>query len=433
MRIYRPVQNIVELLRENHRKAAPSEESETDFIKNRVLDIVSANYNLQSAMKDSSPLILETVLFKLMRGNPSVMETLESTAEQYGISFENGLYGAFVIRMELQTDSDEQFESLYDGKLHEIISAIIDQRLVSVVGTRPDEYTVVVYSAAAEDENGLKEAFALLHAELSGEIPQSHFVIGFGGYVSSVMELRKSYLNALNAIRHRHINDEGPVFEWFDEDGIPYCLPADFDAELEAMLRERQFDVARAYIGSQFEQNLKNNIYMIEYLQLCYTINGFLLRIIRGRSTTLYRDAIRIDPNTSLYSAQRLNEIVFFNFHLLEQYDANPSAGMESAIERVVNYVDEHFAEDINLTIVASNLGYTSGYISRLFKQARGVKFTDYLNRRRIGHSKSLLLTSNKTVKQIACDVGFNSATLFIRIFERYEGITPGEFRRLRP
>lgn len=199
------------------------------------------------------------------------------------------------------------------------------------------------------------------------------------------------------------------------------------------MLRERQFDVARAYIGSQFEQNLKNNIYMIEYLQLCYTINGFLLRIIRGRSTTLYRDAIRIDPNTSLYSAQRLNEIVFFNFHLLEQYDANPSAGMESAIERVVNYVDEHFAEDINLTIVASNLGYTSGYISRLFKQARGVKFTDYLNRRRIGHSKSLLLTSNKTVKQIACDVGFNSATLFIRIFERYEGITPGEFRRLRP
>lgn len=170
-----------------------------------------------------------------------------------------------------------------------------------------------------------------------------------------------------------------------------------------------------------------------QYLQLCYTINGFLLRIIRGRSTTLYRDAIRIDPNTSLYSAQRLNEIVFFNFHLLEQYDANPSAGVESAIERVVNYVDEHFAEDINLTIVASNLGYTSGYISRLFKQARGVKFTDYLNRRRIGHSKSLLLTSNKTVKQIACDVGFNSATLFIRIFERYEGITPGEFRRLRP
>ncbi len=72
------------------------------------------------------------------------------------------------------------------------------------------------------------------------------------------------------------------------------------------------------------------------------------------------------------------------------------SPGVESAIERVVNYVDEHFAEDINLTIVASNLGYTSGYISRLFKQARGVKFTDYLNRRRIGHSKSLLLPAHE-------------------------------------
>lgn len=429
--IYRPVQNIVELLRDNHRKVTPNDESETDFIKNRVLDIVSANYSLQSAMKDSSPLILETVLFKLLRGNPSIMETLESTTEQYGINFEYELYSAFVIRMELQSDSDEDFEVLYDRRFYEIISAVVDQQLVSVVGTRSDEYTVVVYSRAENSDNRLKELFSLLHTELSEAIPHSHYIIGFGGYVGSIMELRKSYLNALDAIRHRHINDEGPIFEWSGEAGTPYCLPVDFDEELGTMLQEKQFDVARAYISNQLELNIKANICVIEYLQLCYLINGLLVRFVQSRSAMLYRDTISIDPNTSLYSAQRLNEIVFFNLSLLEHYDATPSIGMESAIERVVNYVDSHFAEDINLAIVAANLGYTSSYISRLFKQTRGVKFTDYLNRKRIGCSKQLLLKSNKTVKQIAGEVGFSSATLFIRIFERYEGMTPGEFRRL--
>ena len=106
--------------------------------------------------------------------------------------------------------------------------------------------------------------------------------------------------------------------------------------------------------------------------------------------------------------------------------------GEESVIERVVHYVDEHFAEDLNLSIVADHLGYTSSYISRLFKQTRGVKFTDYLNRSRVRQAKQLLRTSSKTVKQIACEVGFNSAALFIRVFERYEGMTPGEFRRMR-
>lgn len=430
--IYRPVQGIVELLRESHRKNALSEESETDFIKNRVLDIISANYRFQSTMKDSSPLILETILFKLLRGNSAIMETFESTTEQYGINLENGLYSAFVIRMELQSDSDEQFELLYDKPFYETISAMIDRHLVSVVETRSDEYTVVVYSTSEEDGGQLMESFSVLYEELRERIPDSHFTIGFGGYVTNVMELRKSYLNALNAIRHRHINDEGPLFAWSEEDSPPYCLPADFDMELETMLQERQFNVARAYISSQFEQNIRANICVSEYLQLCYLINSFLLRFIRDKDASLYRDAIRIDPNTSLYSAQRLNEVVFFNLSLLEQYDQNPSVGEESVIERVVHYVDEHFAEDLNLSIVADHLGYTSSYISRLFKQTRGVKFTDYLNRSRVRQSKHLLRTSSKTVKQIACEVGFNSAALFIRVFERYEGMTPGEFRRMR-
>ncbi|MBN3010229.1 helix-turn-helix domain-containing protein [Ruthenibacterium lactatiformans] len=431
-RVYRPVQSVVEMLRKNHSEAGIASENETEFIQKHVLDIVSANYRLQSTVEDSSPLVLETVLFKLLRGSPSVEETLEFTAEPYGINFQNGLYGVLVIRMELQPDSDEQFETRYDKRFHEILSAVLDHWLISIVETRMDEYAVVTYCTSDEDGDALKEQFSLLHADLRREIPRSSFMMGFGGYVSNVMELRESYLQALNAIRHRHVGDDSPVLEWAEQSVLTYFLPVDFEVELTAMLRGGQFDTARAYISEQFDKNLKSGICVEEYLQMCYLVNGFLLRFIRNKNTILYRDTISIDPHTSLYSAQRLNEIVFFNLSVLTKYAANPSVASESAIERVIRYVEEHFTEDINLTIVSNQLGYTSNYISRLFKQTKGMNFTDYINRKRVERAKTLLRSGSKTIKQIAQNVGFNSATLFIRTFERYEGMTPGEYRKLR-
>lgn len=55
--------------------------------------------------------------------------------------------------------------------------------------------------------------------------------------------------------------------------------------------------------------------------------------------------------------------------------------------------------------------------------------FSDYLNRYRLEQAKLLLIETGETVGDIGLRVGFNSPQSFIRVFKRYEGETPGQFR----
>lgn len=431
-RVYKPVESIIDLLGDNHQNSEWNVRNETEYIQHHVMDIISSNSSMQSTMAECSPLMVEMVLFKILRGSANISETIESTAKPYGITFQNeGLYSTLVIRMELQADSDEQFELRYDKRFREIIRASLDAWLVSIVETRQDEYAVVMFCNVEDDCKILHSQFSTMYQELSSEIPSSNFMMGFGGYVEQVMDLQHSYRQALSAIRYRRIHDESIVLERADEEIVPYFLPANFEADLTAMLQAEHYDMAHSFIAGQFELNNKKNICVMEYMQLCYLINGLLLRFIRSKSSVLFRDTISIDPHNSLYSTQRLNEIVFFNLSILAKYSESPLSTQEPVLEMVVRYVNEHFTEDINLMVVSDQLGYTSNYISRLFKQAKGMKFTDYLSMKRVNYAKTLLAQNNKaTIKQIAERSGFNSSTLLIRTFERFEGITPGEYRK---
>ncbi len=99
---------------------------------------------------------------------------------------------------------------------------------------------------------------------------------------------------------------------------------------------------------------------------------------------------------------------------------------------QLMDYVEEKFDRDINLSIVADKLGYTLNYLSCYFKQMMGINFTDYLNRKKVEYAKALLTTTSSTVKQVTEKTGFNSVALFIKTFEKYEGVTPGEFKKLK-
>ncbi|GIQ67027.1 hypothetical protein PACILC2_55950 [Paenibacillus cisolokensis] len=54
---------------------------------------------------------------------------------------------------------------------------------------------------------------------------------------------------------------------------------------------------------------------------------------------------------------------------------------------------------------------------------------TDYLAQVRIERSKQLMKESKHTISQIARSVGYANDVGFIRVFKKYEGITPGKYR----
>jgi len=95
---------------------------------------------------------------------------------------------------------------------------------------------------------------------------------------------------------------------------------------------------------------------------------------------------------------------------------------------KMTEYIQANFSRDISLDEISEYFNMTSAYFSTLFKYYTGHNFKDYLNSYRVKVSKELLQSSNLKINEVAEKVGCNNVNTFIRIFKKYEGISPGQY-----
>lgn len=100
-------------------------------------------------------------------------------------------------------------------------------------------------------------------------------------------------------------------------------------------------------------------------------------------------------------------------------------------IEFVTEYVQTNFAQDITLDIVAEQLHITGGYLSTYFKEKTGEYFVDYINGVRIGEAKRALLETDLKIQDVALRSGYQNINSFNRMFKKFSGLSPREFRKL--
>ncbi|QHW33568.1 response regulator [Paenibacillus rhizovicinus] len=99
-------------------------------------------------------------------------------------------------------------------------------------------------------------------------------------------------------------------------------------------------------------------------------------------------------------------------------------------IRNVVQFIDTRYSEKISLKLLGDTFHSSPHYISRLFKQEVGRGVFDYLNVVRIRQAKELLKDYRNKIYEIAEKVGFNSQVHFAIVFNKYEGMSPSDFRK---
>lgn len=105
--------------------------------------------------------------------------------------------------------------------------------------------------------------------------------------------------------------------------------------------------------------------------------------------------------------------------------------GNMERLERICDYVEQHYQEEITLQEAADELGLNKEYFCRFFKQNTGSSFIRYVNQVRINHIYQDLLHTDEGVQEILERHGFFNQKLFYRMFKERYGCTPGEARRM--
>ena len=122
--------------------------------------------------------------------------------------------------------------------------------------------------------------------------------------------------------------------------------------------------------------------------------------------------------------------------YLLEFHRQVSTSGTNNGINRsellmpILNYIDNHFHQDFSMTVLADLAGVSSQHLCRIFKETLHMRPTEYLTYRRLGEAKNLLHHSDTPIAEIGIQCGFPDAGYFSTVFKRYEGMTPGEYRK---
>lgn len=99
----------------------------------------------------------------------------------------------------------------------------------------------------------------------------------------------------------------------------------------------------------------------------------------------------------------------------------------DARLHPVLLYITEHIGEDLRIEQVAHLCGFSVRNLSRLML-ASGIRFSNYLNYQRITRAIELFADGDKTMQQIAYEVGFNTPNNFNRVFKQLTGVNPSAF-----
>ncbi len=151
-------------------------------------------------------------------------------------------------------------------------------------------------------------------------------------------------------------------------------------------------------------------------------------------------------PRVSLRDVTQMRERLQFTARLAARLveawgfpDGNERTGRAGAIwqedrrlpitlQRVLQWVQAHYGEPVQLAALAKELRVHPDYLSRLFRQHLRLTFSEYLMRVRINHARRLLETGRYRAGEVAQRTGFADQAHFGKVFKRLTGVTPRQW-----
>ncbi len=98
-------------------------------------------------------------------------------------------------------------------------------------------------------------------------------------------------------------------------------------------------------------------------------------------------------------------------------------------IKLILNYINDHYFEDISINTLAELCEYSEYHFMRFFKKHIGLTCIQYINNLRLEKSSILLTSTNNSIMDISLEVGFDNLSYFNKLFKRKYNLTPKEFR----
>ncbi len=154
--------------------------------------------------------------------------------------------------------------------------------------------------------------------------------------------------------------------------------------------------------------------------------------VLTGRLLS-FEDIKRLDYGNVMLQFKNIHsdeELVASIQHIFDGERALPQQSSQ-LVKQALAYMQQNFAYTLSRAEIASAVGVSEDYLSRIFGKEMGIPPWEYLNRYRILRAKHLLMQADISITRIASEVGFDDPAYFSRVFQKTAGCSPRDYRLL--
>lgn len=451
--IYRPINHLMRVVSPSSRDI-PLAGSEVDILETAYSSVLEEHAQLQGVVSNIAPEILESMLKNLLIGKHLTQERV--TQILHGVNNPISVQGRFfVIACQIVPGNARNVD---DTEINLYLLAIrnLTHRLsnpeCTIYDIRTDILTMALICCFPEDRSlsQLNQECRRIQETLRLHTEAMPFQLFFarGKFYPNLLDVRYSYQEAIERVQYqRYLHSTGetppaPPEEPFEGgelvldqallqsrakdimDRASDNAPAQAESLMERVLEEIQRQ-------SRDDQELKHYLQMLQD-QLVERVITYPLS--QEDQHTLSEYSLISTENRTL-SAQEALQAVRMSARTLFRISASYSQkNRYKYVEQAKRYVNDNYMDsNLSLSSVGDFVGISASYLSEVWSETSHEKFSVYLATLRTEKAQQLLISTTLSIKEIGFRCGFNSVQNFIRVFKKYTGMPPGQFRENLP
>ena len=250
-------------------------------------------------------------------------------------------------------------------------------------------------------------------------------------------QLHVCYQEALRILDYRFLHAKSRLITYQEIssiDAVTYSYPLQMENRLIHCALEGKREAIEIF-ETIIRENIRDKDLSKETLQnLIYAFIGTISRIFQEMKTTP-QDFLGKDIDYRYLYNHWNDSAVFIEIKdilesIIQTVCKQENSRDRELLDKMLGYIYQNYSDDIMLNDLADYLNISPKYCGILFKQLSDNNFKDFLNRYRIERSKEIL-EQDPSIKivDLSAMVGFNSSNSFIRVFNKYVGITPKAYQ----
>ncbi len=448
-RNYHPLKRLIRSVGGNKRETPGLQANdEYDYLEEAIETALDRNNLMNRTIENQKKALRSNLLVRLLKGRIQKGIPIEEVLPEYGIRPQSGEFVVMLFYLEDYSGffrQDEQDEEKKREFVHLIMTNIIEE----LAGkehqgwmTEIDDMLACLINLNHNTSRETAEQTLSMIAEEAQQFLRHRFriivTISIGSIRRSVPEIPAAYQDALTAMEYRMLDGQQAII-WYEklkyQEGS-YSYSMEKEQQLINYVNAGDFAGARNTLDEIIQSNVGQENISVDLIRcLMFDICSTMMKAAMEtnlESSELYEEnleAIRELMSGSTVSAMR-ERMTAFLYKLCSHSTSRKRLTKFKLIDKVLLFIAENYRDcNLSITLISGHFGVHPSYLSRSFKDQAGDTLTEYINKYRVEQSKLLLRQEHIYVKDISDMVGFGNINTFIRLFKKYEGVTPSVFR----